>query len=212
MAYNLEEQEQLESLKAFWNKYGSFIMTVVLVVAVSFAGWRGWQWYQTNQSLQASQAYEQLREAVAEKDTGKIRAAAGQIFAEYGSTAWGQMAALVAADAYFENGDVAAAKVPLQWAIDNAKDPAFRDQARLSLAAILLDEKSHDAALALLGAPAEKSFAAIFADRRGDVLAAQGKAAEARAAYREALDLLAADSALRRLVQVKLDAIPEGRA
>jgi predicted negative regulator of RcsB-dependent stress response len=212
MAYNLEEQEQLESLKAFWRKYGNFIMTVVLVVAVSVASWRGWQWYQTNQSINASQAYEQLREAAGAKDAARVREAAGRIFADYGSTAWAQMAALVAADAYLDAGDPGAAKIPLQWAIDNARDPAFRDQARLSLAAILLDEKGFDAALGLLGSPAEKSYAPIFADRRGDLLLAQGKMAEARAAYQEAMSLLGADSALRRLVQVKLDAIPEGRA
>ncbi|MFA7664665.1 MAG: tetratricopeptide repeat protein [Burkholderiaceae bacterium] len=212
MAYNLEEQEQLDALKAFWQKYGGFILTVALVVSASFAGWRGWQWYQTNQSVQASQAYEQLRSAATAQDVATVREAAGRIFADYGSTAWAQMAALVAADAYLEAGDASAAKIPLQWAIDSAQDPAFRDQARLALAAILLDEKNHAAALALLQAPAEKSYTAIFADRRGDILIAQGKTVEARAAYRQALDLLGADSALRRLVQVKFDALPGGAA
>lgn len=212
MAYDLEEQEQLENLKAFWNKYGSFIMTVVLVVALAFAGWRGWQWYQTSQSAQASQVFDQLRQAANARDVAKVREAAGRIFADYGRTAWGQMAALVAAHAYVEAGDAKAAKVPLQWAIDEARDPAFRDQARLGLAAILLDEKAFDEGLKLLAAPAEKSYAAAFADRRGDLLLAQGKPAEARAAYQEALNLLAADSALRRLVQLKLDAIPGGAA
>ncbi|MCM5571932.1 tetratricopeptide repeat protein [Burkholderiaceae bacterium FT117] len=212
MAYDLEEQEQLENLKAFWHKYGNFILTVVLVVALSWAGWRGWQWYQTNQSAQASQAYDQLREAAGAKDVGKVREAAGRIFADYGGTAWAQMAALVAADAYVEAGDAKAAKVPLQWAVENARDPAFRDQARLGLAAILLDEKAYDEALKLLAAPAEKSYAAAFADRRGDLLVAQGKPAEARAAYQEALGLLGNDSALRRLVQIKLDAIGGGSA
>jgi predicted negative regulator of RcsB-dependent stress response len=140
----------------------------------------------------------------------KVRDSAGRLFADYGKTAWGQMAALVAADAYVEAGDAKAARMPLQWAIDNARDPAFRDQARMGLAAILLDEKAYDDGLKLLAQPAEKSYAGAFADRRGDLLLAQGKTTEARAAYQEAIGLLGSDNPLRRLVQVKLDAIPGG--
>lgn len=212
MAYDLEEQEQIENLKAFWNRHGNFIMTVVLIVALAFAGWRGWQWYQADRSVRASQVFDQLREAAAAKDIARVKDAAGRIFADYGGTAWGQMAALVAADAHLKAGDAKAAKVPLQWAIDNARDPAFRDQARLGLAAILLDEKAFDDGLKLLTAPSEKSYAAAFADRRGDLLLAQGKTVEAGTAYRQALESLAADSALRRVVQIKLDAIPGGAA
>ena len=29
MAYDLEEQEQLANFKAFWNRYGNFLLTVV---------------------------------------------------------------------------------------------------------------------------------------------------------------------------------------
>jgi predicted negative regulator of RcsB-dependent stress response len=207
MAYDLEEQEQLDNLKALWNKYGNFVLTVVAVVALSIAGWRGWHFYQDNQSAKASAAYEQLREAASARDVARVRETAGVIFSDYASTSWGQMAAMIAADAYVATGDAKAAKVPLQWAIDNARDPAFRDEARLRLAAILLDEKAFDDGLKLVAEPGDPSYVAAFADRRGDLLVAQGKTAEARAAYRQALDELKADSALRRLVQLKLDSL-----
>lgn len=207
MAYDLEEQEQLENLKAFWQKYGSFILTVVLVIALAFAGWRGWHWYQARESAMAGQIYEQLRDAAGAKDVAKVKDAAGRIFADYGGTAWAQMAAMVAADAYVDAGDPKAAKIPLQWAIDKARDPAFRDEARLRLAAVLLDEKAFDDGLKLLATPADKRYEGAFADRRGDLLVAQGKPAEARAAYRDALAKLPADNPLRRLVQVKIDAL-----
>jgi predicted negative regulator of RcsB-dependent stress response len=207
MAYDLQEQEQLENLKAFWQRYGGFILTVIAIIALAFAGWRAFEWYQMRQAGQAAVAYEQLREAAISRDTAKVRETAGLIFSDYPDTAWAQMAALVAADVYVDAGDPKAAKVPLQWAIDEAQDPAFRDEARLRLAAILLDEKAYDEALALLGQPSAASFASLFADRRGDLLVAQGKTGEARAAYRQALEAMSLDNALRRLVQLKLDAL-----
>jgi len=207
MAYNLEEQEQLENLKAFWKQYGNFILTVVAVVALSVAGWRGWGWYQGQQAAQAAAVYEQLRQASSAKDVAAVRAAAGTLFDQYGRTAYGQMAALVAARAYVEAGDPKAAKAPLQWAMSNAKDDEFRHVARLRLVALLMDEKAWDEAQRLLAVDAPGRFAGEYADRRGDLLVAQDKAAEARAAYRQALEALAPDSPLRRVVQLKLDAL-----
>jgi predicted negative regulator of RcsB-dependent stress response len=207
MAYDPEQEEQLENLKAFWNRYGNFILTVLMVVAVAFAGWRGWQWYEHHQVTQASQLYDELGVAAGAKDVDKVRDVAGRIFSDYSRTAWAQMAALVAADVYLETGDPKAAKVPLRWAIENARDPGFSNEARLRLAGILLDEKAFDEGLAVLAQPTESNYAGAFADRRGDLLTAKGESAQARAAYKEALDRLNAASPLRQLVQIKLDAL-----
>ena len=207
MAYDLEEQEQLENIKAFWKKYGNFILTVVTVVLLAIAGWRGWGWYQQSQAAQAAVVYGELRAAANANDVAKVREAAGTIFDRYGGTAYAEMAAMVAAKAYFEAGDAKAAKVPLQWAVDKAADQEFRHVARVRLAGILLDEKAYDEALKLLAGDPPAQFAAAYADRRGDVLAAQDKTAEARAAYKLALDKLDPASPLRRVVQLKLDAL-----
>lgn len=207
MAYNFEEQEQLENLKAFWKQYGNFILTVVAVAALAVAGWRGWGWYQGNQSAQAAVVYEQLREAAAAGKVDQVREAAGSLFANYRRTAYGQMGALVAAHAYVAAGDAKAARAALEWAVSNARDEAFRAAARLRLAAVLLDEKAYDQGLEVLGTGADGPFAGEFADRRGDLLVAQGKPAEARSAYRQALEALAPDSALRRVVELKLQAL-----
>lgn len=207
MAYNLEEQEQLENLKAFWRQYGNFLLAVVTVAALAVAGWRGWGWYQARQAAQASAVYEQLREAASARDVGKVRAAAGTLFEQYGGTAYGEMAALVAARAYVDAGDSKAARMTLEWAVSRAQDDEFRHAARLRLAALLIDEKAYDEAGQLLVVGASGRFAGAYADRRGDLLVAQDKPAEARAAYRQALETLGADSPMRRLVQLKLDAL-----
>ncbi|MCO5100026.1 MAG: tetratricopeptide repeat protein [Burkholderiaceae bacterium] len=207
MAYNLEEQEQLENLKAFWNRYGNFLVTVVTLLALAIAGWRGWGWYQERQSVQAAAVYETLREAASERNVDGVRAAAGKLFDEYGRTVYGPMAALVAAGAYLQSGDAKAAKIPLQWAIDNADDADFRLTARLRLASILLDEGAYDEGLKTLEVESPGAYLALYEDRRGDLLSAAGRRDEARAAYERALASLAPNAALRGIVQLKLDAL-----
>ena len=207
MAYDLEEQEQLASFKAFWNRYGNFLLTVVTVVLLAIAGWRGWGWYQAREAAAAAVVYEQLQVAVQSKDLAKVKAAAGTLFEQYGRSAYGPMGALVAAKAYFDGGDLKAARAPLQWVIDNASDDEFKHLARVRLAGIMLDQEAYDEGLKLLSAEPSVRFAAAYADRRGDLLLAQGKTDEARAAYQQAIDKSDTRSPMRRVIQVKLDAL-----
>jgi predicted negative regulator of RcsB-dependent stress response len=72
---------------------------------------------------------------------------------------------------------------------------------------VLLDEKAYDQALALLNGDFLPQFAADVQDRKGDVLVAQNKLAEARTAYQTALDKMEKNHPGRQIVQIKLDAI-----
>jgi predicted negative regulator of RcsB-dependent stress response len=207
MAYDLEEQDQIDALKAFWNKYGNFLLTVVTIVLLAVAGWRGWNWYEQRQAVEASVVYEQLRDAVEKRDVARVREVSGTLFADYSRTTYGQMGALMAARAYVEAGELKAARAPLQWAIDRAPDPEYRHLARIRLAGILLDEKALDEGLKLVAVENAGAFAGRYADIRGDLLLAQGRRDDARAAYRLALDRLEPGSPLRPLVQLKLDAL-----
>jgi predicted negative regulator of RcsB-dependent stress response len=119
------------------------------------------------------------------------------------------MAQLRAAKTLAAANDLAGAKQRLQWVIDKAKEDEMRDVARLRLAGVLLDEKNPDEALKLVDAKHTASFDGLYADMKGDILAVQGKRAEARAAYQTALEKLDPRSSYRQLLQVKLDAVGE---
>ena len=95
--------------------------------------------------------------------------------------------------------------------IDNSRLSQFQSIARLRLAAVLLDAKKYDEALKLLDDNKDDAFLALTADRRGDIFAAQNKSAEARAAYKLALEKLPATSPLRQVTQIKLDALGDGQ-
>ena len=53
MAYDLEEQESLAEIKAWWEKWGNLILTVVTVACLCAAGFQGWRWYQMKESTDA---------------------------------------------------------------------------------------------------------------------------------------------------------------
>jgi predicted negative regulator of RcsB-dependent stress response len=207
MALDLEEQEQLDALKQFWKQYGTLIITLAFLALAAFAGVKGWNYYQRGQSEQASALFGKLEEAVRKNDVAQVGSLGAEIIDKYGATAYGPMAALLVARRNYDNGDAAAAATRLQWALDKARDDEMVALARLRLAGIRLDEKKYDEALALLDAKHAPAFAPLYADLRGDVLAAQGKAAEARAAYQLALEKIPPNSNYRSVVQIKLDAL-----
>lgn len=207
MAYDLEEQEQLASVKAWWAQYGNLLTWVLIAALAAYAGWSGWNYYQRNQSGQAGQLYEALQKAVATNDNAKVLRAAIDMQAQFTHTMYAQMSALTAAKSAFDAADLKSAKAQLQWVIDHGRDDEFKAIARLRLAGILLDEKAYDEGLKALAADVPAAFVGVVADRKGDLLAAQGKPADARIAYQAALDKLDAKNPGRQLVQLKLDAL-----
>lgn len=208
--YDLEEQEQLDSLKTWWKMYGNLVTSVLLAVSVAVIGWQGWNRYQNGQSAEASGIFSVLEQAVAQQDAQKVKAAAGELAEKFGGTTYASLGALLAAKQSFEAGDLKTAKAQLTWAADNGKNE-IRDVARLRLAAVLLDEKAYDEALKQLEVKHAAAFDARFFDLKGDVLVAQGKKAEARAAYKSAQGKLEGSGGVAgELLQQKLDALGEG--
>src|SRR4051812_34989732 len=144
MALDLEEQEQVAELKAWWNRYGNIVVGVLLAAAIAFAGWRGWDWYQREQAAQAAALYETVVKDAQAGDAKALRDASGALIEGYPRTLYASMGALVAARFHFDRNDLKNAKAQLQWVVDRSSSEDFRDLARIRLAAVLLDEKAYD--------------------------------------------------------------------
>jgi predicted negative regulator of RcsB-dependent stress response len=208
MALDLEEQEQLAELKAWWKQHGNLIVATVLAAAVAFAGWQGWRWYQASQSAQAAGLYESLARAAQAGDAKALRDATGSLIESYPRTLYAAMGALVAARFHFDRNDLKSAKTQLAWVIERSPSEDFKDVARLRLAAVLLDEKGYDEALKVLEAKHGAAYVGQFEALRGDVLVAKGQPAEARAAYQAAIEKAAKDQgAFRESVRMRLEAL-----
>ena len=211
MAYDLEEQEQIDALKAWWKEYGNLVVLAVLACLLTIAGFQGWRYYKGQQTERAAALFAQLGEAARANDAKKVQDIAAQIVEKHRSTPYAGMAALAAAKAGFTTGETDDAKKHLQWAMEKAREEEMREVARLRLAGILLDEKKYDEALKVLSTKPADAYAALYADLKGDILAAQGKPVEARAAYQLALEKSDAASRYRPLIELKLDALGEAK-
>jgi predicted negative regulator of RcsB-dependent stress response len=211
MAYDLEEQEQISQIKAWWDEHGNLVLLTVTAALLTVAAFQGWRYYSHSQSVAALGLYEQLQTAERAGEHKKVRDIAAHMVDKYGRTPYATMAALASAKAAFLTGDLAAAKAQLKWVADGARDDEVRDIARLRLAGVLLDEKNHEEALRLLDTKPVEAMTGLYADLRGDVLAAQGRNAEARSAYQLALDKSEANSPYRATVQLKLDGLGDAR-
>jgi predicted negative regulator of RcsB-dependent stress response len=204
---DLQEQEQLEALKAWWKDNRIQLFWMLLIVAIATGGWRGWQYYQRQQAYGAAILYQQLVEQLASNDAKRVNDAATAVVSKFGSSAYAARAELLAARVNDEVNDPARAKTELQWVIDNAREDTLKDVARLRLAALQLDDKNYTEALALLDAKHPDSFDGLYSDLKGDVLSAQGKTDEARSSYRIAYQKIDPQSIYRNLIQMKLDAL-----
>jgi len=205
--FDLEQQDQIDAIKSWWERWGRLVSAVALVVALAVAGWNAWQWHQRRQIEGAAVLYLAIQESLQGNDLKRVREAAGQLMEKYPGTGYAVLAALVAARVDVESGDAKAARTRLEWAAANARQDDYRDLARLRLAAVMLDDRDHVAALRVLDMKRAATFDALFLDLRGDVLTAQGDAAAARAAYQSAIEKMEAGSPYRTLVEVKLDAL-----
>jgi predicted negative regulator of RcsB-dependent stress response len=212
MAYDLQEQEQLASMKAWWEKYGNFVLTVATLVFGAIAAYYAWQTYQRKQGEAATVVYEQLLSAVQAKDAAKTKELTGLLVEKHARTAQAAMAALLAAKMNADVGDAAAAQAQLKWVIEKSGHEEFGWIARVRLAGLQLDAKAYDDALKTLDGAVPEAQITSVADRRGDVFVAQNKLDDARKAYQQAIERTGADNPLRQIIQLKLDALPAATA
>ena len=204
---DLQEQEQIDALKAFWKQYGNLITWVLILVLGAYAAWNGWNWYQRDQSVKAAAMYDELDKAAQAGDAALVTQRFDDLKQRYARTAYAEKGGLLAARVQAERQQTDAARASLQWVADNAAEDEYRAIARLRLAGLLLDAGQHDEALRQVDAVKDAAFAALAADRRGDVLLAMGRRDEAQAAYQAAWQAMADDVEYRRLIDAKLTAL-----
>lgn len=214
MADHLTEEEQLETLKRWWQENGKSMVTGVVLVVVGYFGWEAWQTQQREQSESSASVYEQLLgvlsaepgQSLTEEQRANAAHFAQQLQDGDAGSLYAKNAALLVAKVSVENGDLERAATQLRWVLDNRPPAGISWVAKVRLSRVLLAREQLDEALALVQGEIEPSFEAIYAEARGDVLTAMERVADARGAYQLALDkLLPSQSNRRTILQMKID-------
>ena len=204
---DLEEQEQLDQLKHFWNQWGNAITWLLIAVLGTFAGWNGWQYWQRDQAAKAAVLYDEVERAALGGDAARVEQAFKDVREKFGGTTYAGQAGLLAAKVLADKGQAEPAKAALQWVAAESSDDGYKSLARLRLASLLVEAKNYDEAQKQLAGAFPKEFEALAADRRGDVYNLQGKKAEAKAEYTKAWQGFDDQTDYRLLVGVKLTAL-----
>ena len=210
MAYDLQEQESLDELKAWWEKWGNLVLSVITVVCLAFAGYNGMKWWERHQAQEASVAYSSLQTAIMQQaEASSVEKIVDALIEDAGSTVYGPMGALSASRYLEGKGESAKAQELLHWDVANSDKTEFQTVARVRLAGFMIDDKKYAEAVSLLSAaqPTDRQIALVN-DRLGDAYFAKGDIVNARRVWQQALEH-PIDPALMGFVQLKLQALPE---
>ena len=214
MPLDLEEQEQLDSFKAFWEKYRSIIMGVLTAVLFVFAAYNGWQWWKNSQATEAGKLYETMMSSIEKGNKEQSMLAAEDLQKQFAGTSYAPMASLIAAKLAADAGDAAKSQAYLRWVAEKAANDGYKALGKLRLATALMDEgsaKSLAEADAILKGTPTPGFEPLWFERRGDWYLVQQKNKEARTSYSQAWKLLEKSKEFpqeaRSLLKVKLDAV-----
>jgi len=205
--FDLEEQEQLDALKAWWKQWGNTVIYGVSALLIAIAGWQYWKNHTASQAAEAAGHFESMNTALEGGDMKTAKEQAALLVDKFGGTPYAARAAMLVASVNAQGKDARSAKAQLEWVVANSKEAALRDVSRLRLAGLLLDEKDYEGALRQLNAAHTDAYAPRFDDLKGDVYLAQGKTAEARAAYSAAYAKLKDTNPLHGVVEMKLDSL-----
>ena len=185
MAYTLEEEQEINEIKNWWNEnYKTIIAAVILSVGATY-GWRYWQDHQVTQAQQLSAQYDQ----VIYSNSADLAAKNAQIDAfvkANDKTSYATLALLDKAKLAVNNQDYAQAEATLKQAVSQAPDEIFASVGALRLATVQFQQKQFDQALDTLKLVKDQSWNSRKNLLTGDILLAKGDKEAAKASYQQA--------------------------
>ena len=199
------EEEQVAAIKKWWKENGTSVILGVVIGSSALFGWRAWQGQITAKGEQASSVYSQLENQLASEEKEAAATTGKQLMETFPKTPYASFAALKLAKLAVEAEDIAGAENYLRWTIENGQPEELVQTATMRLARLNLSSEKADAAWALLQTIEEASVLASYHELKGDILLAQDKQTEAKAAYLQASALNPGGPAGNAFLEMKMD-------
>ncbi len=187
MADHLQEEEQLDAIKQWWDENRvSVIAAVVLTIGGSF-GWSQYQDHAVSTADAAANAYDEVLQLKLSGESAEQLAVMSRGLRErHAGDAFADFASLQVASAAVEAGDLALAQRELESVMVSVDlETTVGQLAQLRLARVLAANGNEARALAILELGSD-SFPASYAQALGDIHLAAGRQTQALEAYRTA--------------------------
>ena len=185
----LTEEEQVESIKRWWEKHGNRVLWGLVVIALMFTATKWWFYYQDNIKKQASNQYERLMLAVSENDESLTQSIANTLQQKYGSTIYATTASLLKAKLAIDKKKWSQAEHDLLWVKAHARDGVYKQLATLRLARLNMQQNKNQVALTYLSKLKTGPYASLAMELSGDAHVAEGNKKLAFSAYQKALTM-----------------------
>lgn len=187
MSVYMTEDEQLEAIKKWWQRYSTLITVLLSIILFAVSGYKYWQWHQSKVSTQASNAYEHLMVAFSNQDNKAVRSYANQLISDYGNTVYAHAARLTLAKLYVAREHYDKALETLEVVAGNSPLKALRQVARIRIARLLASRQAYDKALTELTSVDDSAYLPVVNELKGDIFAATGRYQQAILSYKEAM-------------------------
>ena len=184
---DLSDNEREEQLRRWWAENWLWIVGGIALGLGALAGWQYWQKSRLQAAERAEVEYLAVLDALGKADAPTAAKKADDLRSLYSGSPYADQADLALARSFVDQRKYDDAAQRLRAVADGSRDPQLRHVAATRLARVLAEQGKHDEALKLLDAQQAGAFAPVYHEIRGDVLAAKGDAAGARAAYDAAL-------------------------
>lgn len=187
MAYDTQDQQEIDNFKHFWNSWGKWLFTLLVLAGLGYVGWTIYQGKVLEHRENAALVLHELELKVQANDLTAARAKQDILQKDFADTVAATQGALVLAGRSFEDKKYDEAKNYFEWVQKNSKEPVFLALATRSLSHVYLQQGKYDEALAVLKFKLEPVFEGLILETKGDIFVAQNKTKEAEEAYELAL-------------------------
>lgn len=203
MSVYMTEEEQLESIKKWWGKYGNIITICLSLVLLTVAGIRYMDYRHAKLTQEASNIYEKMITEFSNRQNKAVLSYANVLVNDYGRTVYADVAHMTRAKLHVAENRLGAAKEELQAVVKNTKMSALKQIAKIRIARLLAADQAYENALEQLSVVDDKAYLPVINELRGDIHSAKGQYKEAISAYKLAMDEVKSNGMANLFLEMK---------
>tara|TARA_B100000575_G_C23138960_1_gene662352 strand:- start:460 stop:1119 length:660 start_codon:yes stop_codon:yes gene_type:complete len=185
MREDLEQQEQMQNLKAFWKANGKWITSILSLVFIIVASVNGWKLWNNYKKEKASNILNSVEKQIEAQNLDVALRLYTEISDDYSDTLQSGLAGLLVAKALVSDGQSDQAASILKGLTGNSQ---VKWLAIIRLSSIFLDLNRPGEVVKIIPENIPEHWVGIILDRRGDAFATMGNFDSAKKDWSKALD------------------------